>query len=83
MPALAPFDAVKNLGRHRPTTEPALVRWLLIVLALLFLALFLVLPLLSVFVQALSKGLGFYVRTLDDPLTWSAIKLTLIAAGIS
>jgi len=47
------------------------------------LSLFLFLPLISVFVQAFAKGIGFYLQTLSDPLAWSAIKLTLIAAGIS
>ena len=67
----------------RSTTESPFVRRLLIGIALLFLGLFLFLPLISVFVQAFAKGIGFYLRTLSDPMAWSAIKLTLIAAGIS
>jgi sulfate transport system permease protein len=67
----------------RPTTEPALVRWILISGALVFLGLFLVVPLVSVFVQAFSNGIGYYLHTLDNPATLSAIKLTAIAAGIS
>jgi sulfate/thiosulfate transport system permease protein len=67
---------------HR-MTEPPFVRRLLIAIALAFIALFLVVPLASVFAEALRKGLGFYFQTLADPLTLSAIKLTLIAAGIS
>jgi len=43
----------------------------------------LILPLISVFAQAFAKGLSFYFQTLADPMAWSAIKLTLIAAGIS
>jgi sulfate/thiosulfate transport system permease protein len=67
----------------RPTTEPAFVRWILIAGALLFLSLFLVIPLIAVFVQAFSKGIGYYLHTLANPATLSAIKLTAIAAGIS
>jgi sulfate transport system permease protein len=67
----------------RPTTEPALVRWILITAALLFLGLFLVVPLVAVFVQAFSKGFGYYIHTLENPATLSSIKLTAIAAGIS
>jgi sulfate transport system permease protein len=67
----------------RPTTEPAPVRWILITAALLFLGLFLVVPLVAVFAQAFSKGVGYYVHTLENPDMWSAIKLTAIAAGIS
>jgi sulfate transport system permease protein len=56
---------------------------LLIALALLFLGLFLVLPLLVVFVQALVKGLGAYVTAISDPNAWAAIRLTLTVAAIA
>ena len=58
-------------------------RLLLIGTALLFLALFLLLPLLAVFVQALSKGLGVYWLAVSDPMALSAIKLTLLVAVIA
>jgi sulfate/thiosulfate transport system permease protein len=70
--------------RHkRPTTEPVVVRWILIGVAMLFLALFLVIPLVAVFVQAFAKGIGYYLHTLANPMTLSAIRLTCIAAGVS
>jgi sulfate transport system permease protein len=56
---------------------------LLIALALLFLGMFLVLPLLVVFVQALVKGLGAYVTAISDPNAWAAIRLTLTVAAIA
>ena len=68
---------------RRSTNEPPAVRRLLIGTALLFLVLFLVLPLVFVFAQAFAKGIGFYFQTLRDPLAWSAIRLTLIAAAIA
>jgi len=68
---------------HRSTNEPPLVRRLLIAVALTFIALFLVIPLVSVFAQAFAKGLHFYFQSIRDPLALSAVKLTLIAAGIS
>jgi sulfate transport system permease protein len=68
---------------RRSTSEPPFVRWLLIGIALVFLGLFLFVPLISVFAQAFAKGIGFYFATLRDPIAWSAIKLTLIAAAIS
>jgi sulfate/thiosulfate transport system permease protein len=77
------FHAIRRLGRLRPTGEPVWVRWILIAVALAFLALFLVVPLVAVFAEAFSKGVGLYFRTLADPTTLSAIKLTFIAAGIS
>jgi len=63
--------------------EPPAVRRLLIGVALAFLALFLVLPLGFVFTQALAKGTGFYFATLNHPMTRSAIRLTLLTAGIA
>jgi sulfate transport system permease protein len=59
------------------------VRSLLIGLALLFLALFLFLPLAAVFAEALRDGLGAYLRSLKDEEAIAAIKLTLLAAGIA
>jgi sulfate/thiosulfate transport system permease protein len=58
-------------------------RLLLIALALLFLGLFLLLPLLAVFVQALAKGVGAYAAAISDPAAWSAVKLTLLVAAIA
>ena len=67
----------------RGLTEPALVRWILTGSMLLFLALFLFVPLASVFAQALEKGLGVYFVAITEPDAISAIKLTLLAALIS
>jgi sulfate/thiosulfate transport system permease protein len=68
---------------HRTTNEPPAVRRALIAVALVFLGLFLFLPLIFVFVQAFAKGIGFYFETLRDPNAWSAIKLTFTAAVIA
>ena len=58
------------------------MRWLLIAAALVFLGLFLVVPLVAVFAGAFAKGVGHYFHTLADPMTLSAIKLTLLTAAI-
>jgi sulfate/thiosulfate transport system permease protein len=63
--------------------RPGLTRLLLIAVALLFLGLFLVMPLLVVFVQALAKGIGAYLVAISDPLAWTAIRLTLYVAAIA
>ncbi|MGZ8289975.1 MAG: sulfate ABC transporter permease subunit CysW [Telluria sp.] len=63
--------------------EPAWVRLALIGVALTFLTLFLFVPLVAVFVQAFDKGWEAYLASVTDPDAISAIKLTLIAAGIS
>src|SRR5512138_1203860 len=69
-------------AKHR-LDEPLLVRWLLTGTALLFLALFLFVPLASVFSEALAKGWDTYLAALKEPDTWSAIKLTMLVAVIS
>ncbi len=67
----------------RAQTEPAVVRWTLISIALIFLALFLLLPLAAVFGQAFEKGLSVYLDALKEPDTLSSIKLTLITAAVT
>ncbi|MCC7300391.1 MAG: sulfate ABC transporter permease subunit CysW [Verrucomicrobia bacterium] len=63
--------------------EPRAVRWLLIAIALLFLGLVLVVPLVAVFTEALRKGWVAYGQALIEPDALSAIRLTLIAASIA
>jgi len=65
------------------TSEPAWVRRVLIGTALAFLALFLFVPLVAVFVEALKKGIDVYLAAIVEPDALSAIRLTLIAAAIS
>ena len=65
------------------TREPNWVRWTLISIALVFLSLFLFLPLISVFFEAFKKGFDVYLHAIEEPDTISAIKLTLLAAFIS
>src|SRR5690606_9625480 len=65
------------------TDEPLGVKILLVGVSIGFLSLFLLVPLLAVFTEALRKGLGAYWASLTDPAALAAIKLTLITAGIS
>jgi sulfate/thiosulfate transport system permease protein len=67
----------------RPTTEPLAVRLFLITIALAFLALFLVVPLVMVFQQALEKGLAAYLAAIREPDALSALRLTLLTAAIA
>lgn len=63
-------------------TEPRPLQWLLIGIALLFLAVMLVIPLAAVFAEALKGGWRLYLASLSDPEALSAVKLTLITAAI-
>jgi sulfate transport system permease protein len=69
--------------RTHAAAGPAVLRWLLIGTALLFLGVFLFIPLIAVFTSAFSKGAGAYLEALAHPETWSAIRLTLTAALIA
>jgi sulfate transport system permease protein len=70
-------------ARMRPTEEAAWVRWSLTGLALAFLTLFLFVPLISVFYEALRKGWDVYIAAITEPDAVSAIQLTLTAAAIA
>jgi len=72
-----------KVANKRATSEPVWVRVTLITVALLFLFIFLLVPLASVFTEALRKGFEVYVTALVDEDALSAVKLTLIAAAIS
>jgi len=65
------------------TTEGAWVRWSLIAVAVVFLGVFLFMPLAVVFASALAKGVSVYFAALREPDALAAIRLTLIAAGIA
>lgn len=80
--------AVSTLGRrssriNNAVSEPFWVQSILIVVALVFLGLFLVLPLVAVFMEAFAKGAEVYFAALTEPDAWHAVKLTLLAAAIS
>ena len=64
-------------------TEPGPVRFVIIALAMTFLTVFVVLPLVVVFAQAFSKGVGAYFSALAEPEALAAIRLTLTVAAIS
>ena len=75
---------VQPAARLRSATgEAPWVRRLIIALGLGFMTLFLFIPLVTVFVEALKKGWDVYLAAITEPDALSAIRLTLIAAGIS
>ncbi|NLY78599.1 MAG: sulfate ABC transporter permease subunit CysW [Lysinibacillus sp.] len=62
--------------------ESAMIKWMLIIISLIYIGLFLILPLLSIFVTAFEKGWETYVASIVHPDALAAIKLTLIVAII-
>jgi sulfate/thiosulfate transport system permease protein len=73
----APRAIARATGESRP------VRWVLITIALAFLAFTLVLPLVLVFSQAFSKGFSVYWQAITEPDALSAAKLTLLIAAVA
>ena len=72
-----------NAAHRRANRDPAWARWLLTGVALVFLAFFLVLPLLSVFVQAFAKGGAYFLAAVREPDALASIRLTLLTVAIS
>lgn len=68
---------------RRATTEGPVAKGILIAMALGFLALFLVLPLIAVFIEAFRKGAGEFLFALREPDTLAAMRLTLTVAAIA
>ena len=79
--ANSPAEAAR--ASHDPRGEPRVVRIVLITLAISFLSIFVVLPLVVVFTQAFAKGIGAYLAAFAEPEALAAIELTLMVAAIS
>jgi sulfate transport system permease protein len=77
-------DVISLTVRRSPhLTESRAVRWTLVALVLAFLAVFLVVPLVSVFVEAFAKGRETYVAAITDPDALAALRLTLLTAVVA
>lgn len=74
---------MKPAAPLRVTMEPRVIRYTFISLALLFLGLFLFVPLAAVFSKAFENGWGTYLAAIREPDAASAIRLTLLTAAIS
>ncbi len=73
----------KASGHPRVLSEPLWVRALLIGVTLIFLSLFLLVPLTAVFTEALRKGWNVYLASITEPVALASIRLTLFTAAIA
>lgn len=80
---MSPELALDASRTAQPLTESAFVKTLLIAVSLGFIGLMIFLPLVVVFTEALRHGLGTYIEAITQPDAMSAIRLTLLAAGIA
>ena len=73
-----------SASRHTPVTqEPRWLRYTLITVAIVYLALFLLVPLSSIFYEALRQGVAVYWAAMTEPDALSAIRLTVWVAAIA
>ncbi|MFY9624686.1 MAG: sulfate ABC transporter permease subunit CysW [Rhodoplanes sp.] len=83
------MSVAPTLPRRRPDPksgvrqEPRTIRWAIIAIAIFFLTVFLVMPLITVFQQAFVRGVLPYLAALAEPDALLAIRLTLVVAAIS
>jgi sulfate transport system permease protein len=68
---------------HVRENDPRWVRATLIAITVLFLGIFLALPLASIFTEALRKGIGVYLASFRQPDAYAAIRLTLLVSAIA
>ena len=83
MPAVILQNKSAGPRRGSEALQAGFERWLMIGLAMLFLFLTLLMPLVLIFVEALRQGVGAFWAALKEPDAVSAIQLTLLAAAIS
>ncbi|WP_308197049.1 MULTISPECIES: sulfate ABC transporter permease subunit CysW [unclassified Anaeromyxobacter] len=85
-PAPSRPAAVPAPPRRRPrraTEDPALVRWALVAIALLFVGAFVLVPAATVIAEALRGGVALWWKALADPEALAAVRLTLLVAAIA
>lgn len=77
------FHFASSAAPRPVSRDPLWVRVLLISMALGFVTLFLLLPLVVIFVEALGEGWRAYLLSFHDPAAWQAVQLTLTVAAIA
>jgi len=75
--------SARNTTNKLALRDPMPVQWALITIALIFIAIVLLLPLVLVFLEALRHGLGAYFSAITEEDAGDAIQLTLQVAAIS
>ena len=82
-PQAAPAPDEVLLRMRRATSDPPWARALIIAVAMIFLGIFLILPLITVFAEAFRQGARVYLAAVTNPEARSAIRLTLLTAAIA
>ncbi len=80
--ARAPLHDDARARMRLATTEPPWAQRVIVGVAMVFVAAFLIVPLIAVFTEALRQGIGVYLAAITSPEARSAIRLTLLVAAI-
>lgn len=83
LPSFKISSSSQSTRSNHLRTESGLIKWILISVALLYLGIFLILPLACVFTNAFSKGIQVYLQAITEPNALAAIRLTLLTAVIA
>lgn len=67
----------------RATEESRIVRFLLTVVALIYVGIVIIIPLVAVFAKAFEKGITVYIASISDPMALAALRLTLITVAVA
>jgi sulfate transport system permease protein len=74
---------VKKTPYKGATDENKITKWILIMIALIYLALILIIPLISVFAKAFEKGVEVYIKAVTDETALAALRLTLLTISVA
>jgi sulfate transport system permease protein len=75
---------LKKEGNYKRATEDGkLIKWILISLALIYLTLILIVPLIAIFSKAFEKGINLYIKAITDKVAMSALRLTLLTVVVA
>jgi sulfate transport system permease protein len=82
-PTLGDARGAARFEANSATRDPPWIKYTVLGVSLGFFALFLLMPLIAVFVEALRKGWATYLAALTEPDALSAVRLTLLIAAIA
>ncbi|MCM2674530.1 sulfate ABC transporter permease subunit CysW [Alkalicoccobacillus plakortidis] len=76
------IQTANQIPINQTRKQKSWLKWFLLSISFIFLALVLILPLVAIFVRAFAGGWGVYLQSITEPAALSAIKLTLLTVAI-
>ncbi|GIM29784.1 sulfate ABC transporter permease subunit CysW [Clostridium polyendosporum] len=72
-----------SVAQRKVTGESRIVRFLLTIIALIYVGIIIIIPLIAVFAKAFEKGISVYIASISDPMALAALQLTLITVAVA